>query len=190
MLASRGPQREIGHAWQAFEPDTRHRLQTVRHRIEQCAENVRSRDLELPPQHVLRALLRFGDRGKRQQDGAVGEIGPRYHLLDSIENDWLDGSKQHLVLIGVSCRIAKARPLASGREIRQPRQQAGEIVKGQEVTVVGSDEQFVIFPWQGLHRGDAGIDQCPQHFRQHGLRRALLARYRQERIRTDWSHAP
>ena len=76
-------------------------LQAMHRRIEERAQNLRPRELELPPERLLRTALRFGDRVKRQQDGAVGEIGPGDDILDAVENDRPGGRKQHLVLIGV-----------------------------------------------------------------------------------------
>ena len=63
------------------------------------------------------SALRFGDRVERQQDGAVGQIGPGDDVLDAVENDRPGGRKQHLVLVGVElpdCEGAAARRAGRG----------------------------------------------------------------------------
>src|SRR5215471_17703805 len=104
----------------------------MRGRIEDRAKDVRSCELELSPQRMLRPALPFGNRSERQQDSAVGKIGAGDDIFDSVENDRSGGRKQNFVLIGEQPAGRKgtaARQSAEG--IRQPGRQAAEIVESQ-----------------------------------------------------------
>ena len=50
------------------------------------------------------------------------------------------------------------------------------------MAIVGGDEEIALLAGQRPGRGSIRINQRPQHLREHGLRRALLARYHQEGI--------
>ena len=123
--------------------------------------------------------------GQGQKERPVGEIGAGDDILDAVENDRAGSVEQHLVLVGVELadrEAAAARQPA--KRVGEPRRQGGQIVKCQHMAVVGGDEEIALFARQGPHRGGIGIDQRPQHLREHGLGRALLARDHQQRIGT------
>ena len=113
----------------------------------------------MPPKRILRPASPFGNRCEHQRDSTVSEVGAGDDILDPIENDGAGGRKQNFVLIGEqpTCRkgTAACQPAES---IRQPRRQAAEIVKGQDVAVAGRDEQFPLIARQGPHRRHAGVD--------------------------------
>ena len=56
-------------------------------------QNVRSCELELPPERMRRPALPFGNRYERQQDGAIGKIRMGDDILDSVENDGPGGRR-------------------------------------------------------------------------------------------------
>jgi hypothetical protein len=58
-------------------------LQSLDHGIEQNAQNARSLGLERRPEFCLGAAALLGDRLKRQEQRAVGEIGPSDDVLDA-----------------------------------------------------------------------------------------------------------
>src|SRR5215831_5572495 len=68
----------------------------MRGRIEDRAKDVRSCELELSPQRMLRPALPFGNRCKRQQDSAVGKIGASDDILDPVEDDGAGGGPLRL----------------------------------------------------------------------------------------------
>ena len=128
-LTGCGPEREVSHAWQPLEAHLRQHVQPMRGRIEECAKDVRSCELELPPKRSLRPALPFGNRCEHQQDSAVRKIGTSNDLLDPVENDGSGGGKQNFVLIGeqpTGRKSTAARQTAEG--VRQPGRQAAEIV--------------------------------------------------------------
>jgi hypothetical protein len=55
----------------------------VRGRIEERAKDVRSCELELAPECILRPALPFGYRCEHQQDSAVSKIGASNDILDA-----------------------------------------------------------------------------------------------------------
>src|SRR6266542_1295989 len=115
----------------------------MRDRIEERAKDVRTRELELPPERLLWPALPLGYRCERQHDSAVGKIGAGDDILDSVENDGSGGCKQNFILIGEQPTCGEgpaARQTAEG--IRQPRRQPAKIIKGQDMTVAGCDEQL------------------------------------------------
>ena len=143
----------------------------MRGRIEDRAKDVRSCELELSPQRMLRPALPFGNRSERQQDSAVGKIGAGNDILDPVENDRSGGRKQNFVLIGEQPTCGEGTAAGQPAEgIRQPGRQAAEIVESQDVAVAGRDEQFPLIARQGPHRRHAGIDHRPQELREDGLR--------------------
>src|SRR5215831_10571839 len=108
----------------------------MRGRIEDRAEDVRSRELELSPQRMLRPALPFGNRSERQQDSAVGKIGAGNDILDPVENDGSGGRKQNFVLIAEQPTCGEGTAAGQPAEgIRQPGRQAAEIVESQDVAV-------------------------------------------------------
>jgi len=89
----------------------------MRGRIEDRAKDVRSCELKLSPNRMLRPGLPFGNRSERQQDNAVGKIGAGDHILDPVENDRSGGCKQNFVLIGEQPTCGEGRPLASRQRV-------------------------------------------------------------------------
>ena len=93
----------------------------MRGRIEDRAKDVRSCELELSPQRMLRPALPFGNRSERQQDSAVGKIGAGNDILDPVEDDRSGGRKQNFVLIGEQPTCGEGTPAGQPAEgIRQP----------------------------------------------------------------------
>ena len=119
------------------------------------------------PELRLRATALLGDRLKRQEDGAVGEVGPLHDVLDTIQDDWPGSVEQHLVLIRVELAH---RESAAGRQaaerVGDPCPQARDIVEGEHMTVGGGDEQVAILARQCPQWRGVRIKQRPQDRRE------------------------
>ena len=76
-------------------------MQALHGSIEERAEDLRTRELELPPERLLRPPLRLTDRAQGDEDGTIAEIGAGDDLLDAVEHYRPGGGEQHLILIGV-----------------------------------------------------------------------------------------
>jgi hypothetical protein len=91
--------------------------------------------------------------------------------------------EQNLVLIRAEFSDRKASP---GREpaeaIRDPRGQAGDIVEGQYMAVIGGNEEIALLAWKRPVRRGVGVDQGLQHLCEGALGRALLAGNGENRI--------
>ena len=105
-------------------------------------------------------------------------------ILDAVQQDRACGFKQHLLIVGVELPHGEA---AAGREpaerVGEPVGQAGEIIEGEQIAVVGGDHQLALLARERPHRGGVGVDQRLEQLGEDGLGRALLAGYRQQRIR-------
>src|SRR6516165_5670809 len=85
----------------------------MRGRIEDPAEDVRSCELEISPQRMLRPALPFGNRSERQQDSAVGKIDRKSTRLNSSHSQ---------ISYPVFCLKKKtSQPAALGVRTRRPR---------------------------------------------------------------------
>ena len=59
--------------------------------------------------------------------------------------------------------------------IGEPRWQAGQVVEGQHMAVVGSDHEVAFLVWQRSGWCGVRVNESSQNFRQYSLCRALLA---------------
>ena len=92
--------------------------------------------------------------------------------------------KQNLLVVGIELPHSEAAAARQpAKRIGKPKRQAGEIIEGEEMAVVSRDHQLAFLAGECSHRRGVRIDQGPEQFGKNGLRRALLARYCQQRIR-------
>jgi hypothetical protein len=138
-FASRGPEREIGHARQCLEVNITHRPQAVHDRIEEDTQNTRLRDFELAPKLAPRTSLRLANGRQGQKNRPVGQIRPADHLLDAVQQDGARRFKQDLLIVSVELPGGEA---AAGREpakgVREPVGQAREVVERKEIAVIAA----------------------------------------------------
>jgi hypothetical protein len=82
--------------------------QPLDHGVEQRTQDAWSHCLERGPEFGFGPASFLGDRLRPQEHSAVGQIGPRYDILDTIQDYRPSGVKQHLVLVGVKLAHGKA----------------------------------------------------------------------------------
>jgi len=118
-----------------------------------------------PCEFKLRAKLGLGtpllrsNRPQGQKNCAISQIRPANDILDPIQEGRARRLKQHLFIIGVELpdrETAAARKPAEC--IGQPGGQAGHIIEGKQVPIVGGNHQFAFLARERSDRGHIGID--------------------------------
>src|SRR6516164_6901098 len=105
--------------------------------VEQGAQDAGARDIEFAPKLGLRSPLRLIDRGQGEEECTLGQIRPANHVLDTVQQDRPCRLKQYLLVIRVELPHSEAAAACeSTKRVRKPKREAGEIVEGQEVTIV------------------------------------------------------
>jgi hypothetical protein len=135
----------------------------VCHRVKEDAKDCRPSELEFPPKLGCGTPLLLSNRRQGQKNCAVGQIRPANDILDPIQEGRACRFKQHLFIIGVELpdreTTAARKP---GECIGEPSRQAGQIIEGKQVAIVGCDHQLAFLARERSDRGRIGIDQRPE----------------------------
>jgi hypothetical protein len=88
-----------------------------------------------------------------------------------IQDDRTRRLEQHFILVGVELANGEA---ASARETAQrigdPRRKLRQIIEGEQVPIASGNEEIAFFARPCPDGSRVGIDQCPENFREDGLR--------------------
>src|SRR5439155_873063 len=79
------PEREIRHGREGRATHDGALREPMRYNVEKCAQDPRSRALELSPELSLGTPWCVVDRRQGQDDHAIGEVRPPDHVLDAVE---------------------------------------------------------------------------------------------------------
>src|SRR5207248_9394950 len=93
------------------------------------------------------------------------------------------GLEEHLVTIGI--KLAEGKAASTGepaKSIRKPGGQAGQIIEGEDMPIVGGNHEVALFARSRSRWSYIGINQRSQEYREHGLCRPLLASDHQQWI--------
>src|SRR5258707_2026782 len=110
--------------------------------VEQRSQKARTRELEGTPKLPQGASAAVGHGRQGQKKGAIGEIWPADDILNAIEENRARGLKQHLVCVRVELPQPEARTRGEpAKRVGERVRQAGEIVEGKHMRIVGGDDE-------------------------------------------------
>src|SRR5947208_9754168 len=144
--------------------------------IEQRSQEPWSRELEVTQNLPLGESATVDDGRQGQEKGAVSEVWPADDILNAIEKDGPRCLKQHLICIRVELPQPEARAgCEAAKRIGQRMGQVGQIVEGEHMRIVGSEDEVAFLAREWPHRRHGRVNQSLEQLRMNRIGRALLA---------------
>jgi hypothetical protein len=134
--------------------------------VKQRAQDPRPHKFELAPKLGLGTPVLLANRPQGQKNRPIGQIQPANDILDAVQEGGARRLEQHLFIIRVELpdrETALARKPAE--RIREPGSQAGQVIEGEEVAVLGGNHQFALLTRECSDRGHIRVDQRPEELR-------------------------